>query len=258
MASKLVIPILFGVICMLAVVTAWENGNFKDSQVISMPTATAEKNISILVMQWGYSYCCPKKQQSCCLSPYLAPDFLIHAIWTINSKREFQTKCNGPLFNEKELSAEVIAYSNLYWPSLNCSYTNVQYWKLMWNVYGRCSGLSQSAWFTLAIKLFQPEFTVALLEKGIVPGGKYTQDDFQKALSLAVGHKVRVRCNSNSATGELQLYEVLICYSPDENEVIDCGDDNLPSPGEYECTGKIALPRKPCKPTAFGLCESDA
>ncbi len=65
-----------------------------------------------------------------------------------------------------QLSAEVIAYSNLYWPSLNCSYTNVQYWKLMWNVYGRCSGLSQSAWFTLAIKLFQPEFTVALLEKG--------------------------------------------------------------------------------------------
>jgi hypothetical protein len=91
-----------------------------------------------------------------------------------------------------------------------------------------------------------------------VPGGKYTQDDFEKALSLAVGHKVGVHCNSNSATGELQLYEVLICYSPDENEVIDCGDDNLPSPGEYECTGKIALPRKPCKPTAFGLCESDA
>jgi hypothetical protein len=27
------------------------NGNFKDSQVISMPTATAEKNISILVIQ---------------------------------------------------------------------------------------------------------------------------------------------------------------------------------------------------------------
>jgi hypothetical protein len=51
MASKLVIPILFGVICVLTVVTAWENGNFKDSQVISMPTATAEKNISILVMQ---------------------------------------------------------------------------------------------------------------------------------------------------------------------------------------------------------------
>jgi hypothetical protein len=51
MASKLVIPILFGVICMLTVVTAWETGNFKDPQVISMPTATAEKNISILVMQ---------------------------------------------------------------------------------------------------------------------------------------------------------------------------------------------------------------
>jgi hypothetical protein len=51
MASKLVIPILFGVICMLTVVTARENGNLKDSQVISMPTATAEKNISILVIQ---------------------------------------------------------------------------------------------------------------------------------------------------------------------------------------------------------------
>ncbi|KAH9543014.1 hypothetical protein CY35_13G039900 [Sphagnum magellanicum] len=228
MASKLVIPILLGVICMLTVVTAWENGNFKDSQVISMPTATAEKNISILVIQWGYSYCCPKKQQSCCLSPYLAPDFLIHAIWTINSKREFETECNGPLFNEKE------------------------------DVYGRCSGLSQSAWFKLAIKLFQPDFTVALLERGIVPGGKYTQDDFQKALSLAVGHKVGVRCNSNSATGELKSYEALICYSPDEKEVIDCGHNNLPSAGEYECTGKIVLPRKPCKPTSFGSCESDA
>jgi hypothetical protein len=69
MASKLLIPILLGVICMLTVVTAREN--FKDSEVISMPTATAEKNISILVIQWGYSYCCPKKQQSCCLPPYL-------------------------------------------------------------------------------------------------------------------------------------------------------------------------------------------
>jgi hypothetical protein len=51
MASKLLIPILLGVICMLTVVTARDNGNFKDSQVISMPTATAEKNISILVIQ---------------------------------------------------------------------------------------------------------------------------------------------------------------------------------------------------------------
>jgi hypothetical protein len=58
---------------------------------------------TLVILQWGYSYCCPKKQQSCCLSPYLAPDFLIHAIWTINSKREFETKCNGPLFNEKEV-----------------------------------------------------------------------------------------------------------------------------------------------------------
>jgi hypothetical protein len=36
----------------------------------------------------------------------------------------------------------------------------------MWELYGRCSGLSQSAWFKLAIKLFQPEFTEALLQKG--------------------------------------------------------------------------------------------
>lgn len=92
----------------------------------------------------------------------------------------------------------------------------------------------------------------------IVPGGKYTQDDFEKALSLAVGHKVGVLCNRNSATGELQLYEAFICYSPDEKEVIDCGHNNLPSPVENECTGKIALPRKPCKPTSFGSCESDA
>ncbi len=93
---------------------------------------------------------------------------------------------------------------------------------------------------------------------GIVPGGKYTQDDFQRVLSLAVGHKVGVRWNSNNATGELQLYEALICYSPDEKEVIDCGHNNLPSPGEYKCTGKIVLPRKPCKPTSFGSCESHA
>ncbi len=51
MASKLLIAILLGVICMLTVVTARENGNFKDSLVISMPTASAEKNISILVIQ---------------------------------------------------------------------------------------------------------------------------------------------------------------------------------------------------------------
>jgi hypothetical protein len=58
---------------------------------------------TVAILQWGYSYCCPKKQQSCCPSPYLAPDFIIHTIWTINSKREFETNCNGPLFNEKEV-----------------------------------------------------------------------------------------------------------------------------------------------------------
>ncbi len=65
-----------------------------------------------------------------------------------------------------QLSAEVIAYLNLYWPTLMCPYKNVEYWKAMWEVNGRCSGLSQSAWFKLAIKLYQPEFTEALLEKG--------------------------------------------------------------------------------------------
>ncbi len=58
---------------------------------------------TVVILQWGYSYCCPKKQESCCLSPYLGPDFIIHAIWTINSNREFETNCNGPLFNENEV-----------------------------------------------------------------------------------------------------------------------------------------------------------
>jgi hypothetical protein len=51
MASKLLIPILLGTICMLTLVTASENGNFKHSQVISMPTATDEKNTLVLLTQ---------------------------------------------------------------------------------------------------------------------------------------------------------------------------------------------------------------
>jgi hypothetical protein len=51
MAAKLLIPILLGTICMLRLVTASENANFKHSQVISMPTATAEKNTLVLLTQ---------------------------------------------------------------------------------------------------------------------------------------------------------------------------------------------------------------
>ncbi len=95
-----------------------------------------------------------------------------------------------------QLSAEVIEYSNLYWPSLNCSYNNVGYWKVMWDVYGRCSGLSQSAWFKLAIKLFQPEFTEALLKKGTTTFPSLSQepgwtDDF--VISAKSLHETHIR-----------------------------------------------------------------
>jgi hypothetical protein len=51
MASKLLIPLLLGTICALTVVKATEGGNFKDSLLISMPTATREKHIMVLVAQ---------------------------------------------------------------------------------------------------------------------------------------------------------------------------------------------------------------
>jgi len=55
MASKLLIPLLLATICGLTVVTASESGNFKDSRLISMPTATREKHILVLVAQ-VYAY----------------------------------------------------------------------------------------------------------------------------------------------------------------------------------------------------------
>ncbi len=54
-------------------------------------------------MQWPFSYCCPKEQESCCLKPYVTTDFIIHTIWTLNSKRQIQTDCNGPLFDEHKV-----------------------------------------------------------------------------------------------------------------------------------------------------------
>jgi hypothetical protein len=51
MASKLLLPLLLGTICALTVVTASESGNFKDSRLISVPTATHEKHILVLVAQ---------------------------------------------------------------------------------------------------------------------------------------------------------------------------------------------------------------
>jgi hypothetical protein len=54
-------------------------------------------------VQWPFSYCCPKKQESCCLKPYVTTDFIIHTIWTLNSKRQIQMDCNGPLFDEHKV-----------------------------------------------------------------------------------------------------------------------------------------------------------
>jgi ribonuclease T2 len=258
MASKLLIPILLGTICMLTLVTASENGNFKHSQVISMPTATAEKNTLVLLTQWPFSYCCPKKQESCCLKPYTTTDFIIHTIWTLNSKRQIQMDCNGPLFDEHKLSRPIVEFSRVFWPSLNCSYDDLEYWKTEWERHGRCSDLSQLDWFKLGIKLFEPDFIVGFNAEGIVPGGKYNADQFKKALKLAVGKDVDLRCNTNSATGERQLYEVLICYDPEDKKVIDCGPHNVPGPGTWACPGNVVLPRKPCKPSSERRCDSDA
>ncbi len=54
-------------------------------------------------VQWPFSYCCPKKQESCCLKPYATTDFIIHTIWTLNSKRQIEMDCNGPLFDEHKV-----------------------------------------------------------------------------------------------------------------------------------------------------------
>ncbi len=54
-------------------------------------------------VQWPFSYCCPKKQDSCCMKPYVTTDFVIHSIWTLNSKRQIQLDCNGPLFDEHKV-----------------------------------------------------------------------------------------------------------------------------------------------------------
>ncbi|KAH9543012.1 hypothetical protein CY35_13G039800 [Sphagnum magellanicum] len=264
MASKLLIPLLLATICGLTVVTASESGNFKDSRLISMPTATREKHILVLVAQWGYSYCCPKKQAECCLPPYLAADFIVHTLWTVKSKREIEKSCNGPVFEKEEIPSDLLGYNKVYWPSLNCSYNDFAYWKLLWERYGWCSGLTQREWFKLAIEIFDPiNFIVGLFEKEIVPGGGYTQKQFKEALKIAVGHEVGLLCNTNSATGQRQLYQVLVCYDPDNKEVIDCDSDSLPGPGVGECfnlpgRGEVVLPRNPCKPSSEPACGSDA
>jgi hypothetical protein len=45
-----------------------------------------------------------RKQAECCLPPYLAADFIVHTLWTVNSKREIEKGCNDPLFEKEEVS----------------------------------------------------------------------------------------------------------------------------------------------------------
>ncbi len=82
----------------------------------------------------------------------------------------------------------------------------------------------------------------------IVPGSRYTQKQFKEALKIAVGREAGLLCNTNSATGQRQLYQVLVCYDPDNKEVIDCHSDNLPGLGAGACfnlpgPGEVVLPR---------------
>jgi hypothetical protein len=114
-----------------------------------------------------------------------------------------------------QLSAEVIDYSNLYWPSLNCSYNNVDYWKEMWALYGTCSGLSQSAWFKLAIKLFQPEFTEALLSKGTTTFSSLSQETGWTnnfSISAKSLHETHIRHSKRSDVVHHQGGSYIRCY----------------------------------------------
>jgi hypothetical protein len=61
------------------------------------------------------------------------------------------------------IPSDLLGYNKVYWPSL---YNDFAYWKLLWERYGWCSGLTQREWFKLAIEIFDPiNFIVGLFEK---------------------------------------------------------------------------------------------
>jgi hypothetical protein len=57
-----------------------------------------------------------RKQAECCLPPYLAADFIVHTLWTVNSKMEIEKGCNGPMFEKEEVRfANVFPASFTVW-----------------------------------------------------------------------------------------------------------------------------------------------
>jgi hypothetical protein len=65
-----------------------------------------------------------------------------------------------------QLSRPVVEFSKVFWPSLNCSYDELEHWKTEWERHGRCSDLSQLDWFKLGIKLFESDFIVGFNAEG--------------------------------------------------------------------------------------------
>ncbi len=100
-------------ICLL--VCTLRPANFKDRQGF-YTIGMCVRSLYYCHVQWGYSYCCPKKQAECCLPPYLAADFIVHTLWTVNSKREIEKSCNGPVFEKEEVCfANVFPTSFTVW-----------------------------------------------------------------------------------------------------------------------------------------------
>jgi hypothetical protein len=110
--------------------------------------------------------------------------------------KELTVRSSGCGFRGKkcQIPSDLLGYNKVYWPSLNCSYNDFAYWKLLWERYGWCSGLTQREWFKLAIEIFDPiNFIVGLFEKGTTfpalsqnPGWTYFPST---GLSLSTKHR---------------------------------------------------------------------
>jgi ribonuclease I len=76
----------------------------------------------------------------------------IHGLWP--DPESSCTSCTTEVFSESKLTSQTLSDMNKYWPTCQ-SGSNSDFWSHEWSKHGTCTGMSQEAYFSQAISLYQ-------------------------------------------------------------------------------------------------------
>lgn len=77
----------------------------------------------------------------------------IHGLWP--DPESSCTNCTSEQFSESKLSSSTLADMKKYWPTCMSSNTNDDFWSHEWSKHGTCTGMTQDAYFSQGISLYQ-------------------------------------------------------------------------------------------------------